>query len=180
VVEFEVRPLHGDEVFGPQTADRSEAFLEAGAQSWARHSESLEFDVAIANPDAEDELATTQQVERRKLFGNVGRLVQQHQHQPTDDPQMRCDRPAIGEKRNLLHGLEWVRDAARTLYDAIEAQTIGASHQFDIVVKMSSHVAGRTLAVDNQPEHHRRISATSWANTISSVPTIVGSSADDR
>jgi hypothetical protein len=47
-----------------------------------------------------------------------------------------------------------MRAVVRALHDAIEAKTIGASHQFDIVVQMLSHVAGRVLAADNQTELH--------------------------
>ena len=113
-----------------------EAFLEAGAKPAARHAERFELDIAVADPGAEHQLAAAQQIERGQLFSQIERLVQRHQHQAADDPQPRRDRGAIGQERDLLHGLERMRAVMRALDDAVEAEPFGASHQFEIVVQV--------------------------------------------
>ncbi len=109
MVEFEIRSLHTDEVFRPETADRGKTFLEARAEPAARYAEGLDLDIAVADAGAEHELTAAEQIERGQLFGKVERLVQRNQHQPANNPQTRCDRGAIGQERYLLHGLEGVR-----------------------------------------------------------------------
>src|SRR3954447_10864096 len=155
MVELEIRPVHGDEILGPQPADRDQAFLEARAEPAARHAERLELDVAVADPGAKDKLAAAQNVERRQLFGQIERLMQRDQHEAADDPQTRGDSGTMGEKRDLLHGLEWVGAVMRALDDPIEAKPFGAPHQFEIVSQVLGRVAWRMLAAYDQAELHR-------------------------
>src|ERR1700749_3489091 len=47
-----------------------------------------------------------------------------------------------------------MRAVVGALDDAVEAERVGASHQFEIVMQVSSHVAGRMLAANDQAELH--------------------------
>ena len=70
-------------------------------------------------------------------------------------PQAWRDRGAIGKKQDLLHGLERMRAEMRTLDDAVKAETVGASHQVEVVSQVLNRVARRMLAANDQAEFHR-------------------------
>ena len=48
-----------------------------------------------------------------------------------------------------------MRAEMRALDDAVKAETVGASHQFEIVAQVLNRVAGRMLATNDQAEFHR-------------------------
>ena len=85
-------PFIVDEILGPQPPHRFEPFLEALAETGARHAERLELDIAIADAAAEHEFAARHDVQCRELLGEIERLVQRQQHEAADQPQPRRDR----------------------------------------------------------------------------------------
>src|SRR6266478_5606481 len=153
-VELEMRALHRDEILGPQAPDRIEAFLEAQAQAGARHAKRLEFDIAVADAAAEDQLAARHDIQGGELLGKVERLVQRQQHEPADEAQPRRDRRGIAEERDLLDGFERVGAVMRALDDAVKAERFGAPHELQIVAQMRSDVARRVLAANNEAQLH--------------------------
>jgi hypothetical protein len=68
--------LEADAVLGPQTFDDFETLLEAADALAARHAKGVELDIAIAEPDAEDEIAPPDRVERGDVLSDFDRIVQ--------------------------------------------------------------------------------------------------------
>src|SRR6266849_5474338 len=58
----------------PQRLHRGEYFFRTPALVVERHSDRLEFELEVADPDSEDQASTGNHVDRRKLFGEHDRV----------------------------------------------------------------------------------------------------------
>src|SRR5438046_1958004 len=89
VLQREVRAGHGHDVLGPQPLHGEEVLLEAAHALLLGRAEGQVLDLAVAEGDAEDDLASAHDVGGRDLLGDVERLVEREQDQPEVDPEIR-------------------------------------------------------------------------------------------
>ena len=82
VVELADIVLEADIVLGPQALDDLQTLLEAAHALAARHAKRVELDIAIPEPDAEDEIAAPDRIERGNVLGDFDRIVQRRQQHP--------------------------------------------------------------------------------------------------
>ncbi len=155
VIEGEMRARHVDKILGPQPLDGEQTLLEARSGIAPRQPERLELDIAVADAAAKNQLAAAHDVEGGELFGDVERLVQRQQHQPADQPQARRQYRRLGQKRDLLQGLQRVGAVMRALDQCIEAELFGAHDEVDVVCEPGAHILARgMLATDDQADFH--------------------------
>src|SRR5499426_558126 len=94
-LQGEVGRDHVDRVLGPQPPHGLQVLLEALHALLLRRAERQELDVAVAERDAEDDLAAAHHVDGCDLLGDVQRLVEREQDEPEIEPQPRrfCHHP---------------------------------------------------------------------------------------
>src|SRR2546428_10673833 len=85
VLQREVRAGHGHDVLGPQPLHGEEVLLEAAHALLLGRAEGQVLDLAVAEGDAEDDLASAHDVGGRDLLGDVERPVEREPGQPLGD-----------------------------------------------------------------------------------------------
>jgi hypothetical protein len=147
--------LAADIVLGPQALDELEALLEAVHASAARHPKGVELDIAIAEPDAEDEVAAPDRVERGDALGDLDRVVQGRQ-------QDACDAGHLagfgGEPRQKRHQLNLSYPLAEVMLAGghrVPPTVAGQARHCILTFECRDHVAARwMLAGEKDPDLH--------------------------
>ncbi len=147
--------LEADPVLGPQTFDDFETLLEAADALPERHPEGVELDVAVAEPDAENEIAAPDRIERGNVLGDFDRIVQGRQQHPGNARHL----PRLGGKpRQERHQLDLSHAFAQIMLaggNGIPAAVARQPGHRILTLQGGDHVAsGRVLAGEKDPDLH--------------------------
>src|SRR5262245_19482354 len=147
--------LDADLVLGPEPLDDLKTFLEPSQALALRYLERIELDLAIAQPDAEDEVATPDDVERGDAFGHLDRVVkidEQDAGHAGHLARLGGQAPAERNELELAHALTQVVLAGGDRVPAVIARQAG--HR-ELLVERGDHVgAERVLVGDEDADLH--------------------------
>ncbi len=155
IVELADIILEGDIVLGPQPLDGFQTLLEAAHTLAARHPKRVELDIAIAEPDAEDEIAAPDRIERGNVLGDFDRVVQGRQQHPGDASHLAG---LGGEPRQERDQLNLAHPFAEVMLpggDGIPAAVARQPRHGILTLEGGDHVASRrVLAGEKDPDLH--------------------------
>ena len=136
-------------------AHHVEALLEPAHALALRHAERVELGLAIAEPDAEDEIAAPDRVERGDALGDLDRVVQAGQQHPGDAGHLAGLGREPRQKRDqlqLAHALAQIMLAAGDGVPAAVAREAG--HRVLAFELGKDVAAGRVLAGQEDADFH--------------------------
>jgi hypothetical protein len=140
--------------------------FEAAHAASARHAEGVELDVAIAEADAEHEIAAPDRVERGNGLGDLDRVVQSGQQHAGNAGHLAC---FGGEPRQKRHELDLPHPFAEVMLagcDCIPAAVARQARHRILAFQGRDHVAsGRLLTGEKNPDLHDASSAAQVAST---------------
>src|SRR6202011_5147751 len=141
----------GHAVLGPQPLDQGEVFLEPLDAHAFRHAEGVELDLAIAQADAEDEVAARDHVEARHRLRGVDRVVQVEQQDAEPERHLARFRR---EPRQQRHRLELLVVALVEImlagHERVPAAIARVPHHHELILERAHHVGCERVLVGNE------------------------------
>src|SRR5262249_1331697 len=142
--------LDADLLLGEQAPDDLQALLEPAHALALRHLERVELDLAITEPDAEDEVATPDHVERRDTLRDLHGIVEAGEDD-ADDPRHVA---GIGreprEERHELELTDAVAQVVLTSADRVPSAVAREAGHRELTVKRGDHVAADRMLVGEE------------------------------
>ena len=156
VVQVDAEALVGDALLRPQALHQGQVVLEARDALALGHAEGVELHVAIAQADAEDEVAAADDVQRGDRLGGVDGVVQVEQQDAAPDRHLAGLGRQAGQEG---HGLQLLVVALVQVVLARQQRVPAAvarhAHHGVLVVQRADHVGVEELLVgDEEADFH--------------------------
>jgi hypothetical protein len=172
VLEPPVAAVVVDTLARPKTADDLDAFAQAADALLDRHAEHVELFLPIAEPDAELEFSTRDDVEKRRDLGDLHRVVQRQE----DDVGSKLHTFGFGgetlEEGQQREIVIVVGDVVLAAPDRIEAELLEEADLLDRLGEAPARIVrAGVLRVEIDPEFHgrgpSRMTFVSWSGVLS-------------
>ena len=150
-------PVVGHRVLGPQAAHQLQAFHHARDALFLRYVEGIELDLAVAETDAEDEIALRNDVQRRDGLRDVHRVVEVEQQDAEPGGHLARLRDQAGDEGHDLELLVVALvEVVMAREQGIPAAVAGVVHHGDLIAEGAHHVGvAMVLVVDEESDFHR-------------------------